>query len=61
MVYDLLHGLGSYKMAGLRRLHPRNVVKIKFIALMVAIFVICMMRGNSSRWRRGQAEASQKT
>lgn len=35
--------LGSYKMAGLMKVHPRNVVKIASIALIVAMFTACMM------------------
>ncbi|MBS7612939.1 hypothetical protein KEJ48_01635 [Candidatus Bathyarchaeota archaeon] len=35
--------LGSYKMANLMRVHPRSVVKIASIALIVAMFSACMM------------------
>jgi len=35
--------LGSYKMASLRKVHPRNVVKIASIALIVAMFTACIM------------------
>jgi len=35
--------LGSYKMANLMKVHPRNVVKIASIALIVAMFTACIM------------------
>jgi hypothetical protein len=35
--------LGSYKMASLMKVHPRNVVKVASIALIVAMFTACMM------------------
>jgi hypothetical protein len=35
--------LGSYKMASLMKVHPRNVIKVAFVALIVAMFVGCMM------------------
>ncbi|MBS7612148.1 hypothetical protein KEJ27_08120 [Candidatus Bathyarchaeota archaeon] len=35
--------LGSYKMASLMKVHPRNVVKIASISLIVAMLVACIM------------------
>jgi len=35
--------IGSYKMANLMKVHPRNVVKITSVALITAMFVSCIM------------------
>ncbi|MEM1558032.1 MAG: DUF6784 domain-containing protein, partial [Thermoproteota archaeon] len=35
--------VGPYKMAKMMNVHPRSVVKVSFVSLIVAIFVACIM------------------